>query len=188
MPRRKKRSYKGGGGRSGGAGAWGGTIAIVFGTIAMLACLIMFGIGIQQLDSAITSAATYTEQTSLTDIMGIFGLVIFLAFMLLGLAGLVGGTYYNVKSLSSDWSQLVLLAIMGGITLVITLIMFGINNTQLHTAYVTANATTNKAKMVGLVDIMGIWGMVLFVIMLGSALTQIGFAVWGGGRMLFGRK
>lgn len=182
---RRKRSSSGGGG--GGRNPWAGTISIVFGTIAMLACLIMFGIGIQQLDSAITSAASYTEQTSLVNIMGIFGIVIFLAFMLLGLAGLVGGTYYNVKNNSGDWSQLVLLAIMGGITLVITLIMFGINNTQLHTAYTTANACTNKTYMVGLTDIMGIWGMVLFVIMLGSALSQIGFAVWGGGKKLFGK-
>ena len=180
MGRFRKKSGRVSGAPAVGSGPWAGTILTIFGSVSLLVCLIMFGIGIQQLDTAYTAAGTYTEQVSLQSIMGPFGMVIFLAFMMLGLGAVVGGGYLNIKrGLGGGWTEILMLAIFGGITLVISLIMFGIINTQLHTAYTTANGTTNIASFVGLLSVMGVWGVVIFVSMIGSALAQFGFAGFG---------
>lgn len=183
MARFRRRRSRGGGGGGGGAGfggPWGGTILIVLGSVAMVICLVMFGIGIGQLDTAYTSASSYSEMTSLTDIMGVFGVIIFLAFMILGLGAIAGGTYLNIrKGLGGNWSSLAMLAIFGGISLVISLIMFNVNLTQLHSVIGTANATTNYSSFVGLGSIMGIWGMVIFIVMIGASLAQFGGAGFG---------
>ncbi len=181
MSRRKKRRSS-----NGGSGTvvqrWGGSMLIVFGCIAMLVCLIMFGIAIQQLDTQITNATTYTEMVSLTEVMGISGLIIFILFMALGLGSLAGGAYVNIKSRASgSWTDIVMLAIIGGVTLVIALIMNGTLVTQLHTTIGTVNSTTNYATYFKPVQtIMTVFGLVIFVSILMSGIAQIGFAVWGG--------
>lgn len=153
---------------------WGGTLLTIFGTISMVICLVMFNIAIGALDDQLTTAATYTEMTSLTDVMGIFGMVIFILFMSLGLSSLVGGTYVNIKkALGGDWLSIAMSGISGGITIVIATVMNGIILAQLHTAYTTVNATVNKASLVGLLDIIGIWGIVIFVALMLSAGSQI---------------
>lgn len=178
MGKYRKKRNSGGGGNS--TGPWGGVILTVFGAIALLVALIMFGIGIGQLDTAITNAASYTEMTSLDDIMGIFGLVIFLAFMVLGLGGIGGGAYVNLRQrMGGSWMDLIMLAIMGGVSIVIALIMNNIILTQLHAAYTIAACTTNVADFVGLLDIMGIFGMVIFISLIASAVVQIGGAGFG---------
>lgn len=164
----------------GGSSSWGGMVLVVFGCIALLVSLIMFAVAIGQLDTAITSAGTYTEQVSLTDVMGIFGLVTFLAFMVLGIGAIGGGAYLNIRSrVGGSWMDLAMLAIMGGITIVIALIMNTIIQAQLHTAYVTANTTTNVASFVGLIEVMGVFGMVIFITLIAGGLSQVGGAGFG---------
>lgn len=178
MARYKKKHRSGGGSR--GTSGWGGTIMIIFGCVAMLVCLIMFTIAIGQLDEALTDAATYSYMTSLDDVMGIFGLVTFLAFMVLGLGAIGGGAYLNIKSrMGGSWMDLLMLAVMGGITIVIALIMNGIILAQLDTAYGTANVTTNVADFVGLLDVMAVFGMVIFLTLMAGGLSQVGGAGFG---------
>lgn len=187
MARKKSRRRNGGGG-SGRASQWMGFLAIVMGAVAVLVCLIMFGIGIDSLDTAYTAAATYTEQVGLTDVMGIWGLVIFIVFMAAGLAALTGGSVIQWrKATTGGWMDVFMIAIMGGVTLVIALLLNGTIQTQLHAAYVTANATTNKASFSGLLSIMTIWGMVIFLALMGAGLSQLAGAAYGSYKHLTGK-
>ena len=177
----RKRSKKGGGGGGGRSNSMSGFLLIVFGCVAMLVCLIMFGIAIGSLDDAMTTAATYaTEMPGLVSVMGIWGLVIFLAFMTAGLGALAGGTYVSIKGrMGGGWMDMLMLAIMGGVTIVIALVMNGLIISQLHTAIQTANTTVNVASFTGLVSLMGIFGMVIFLSLMAAGLAMITGAAWG---------
>ncbi len=172
------RRNKGGGGK--GGSSWGGTMLIIFGCIALLVALIMFGVALTQLDTALTTAKTYTDMTALDDVMGIFGLVLFLAFIVLGIGAIGGGAYINIKSrMGGSWMDLVMLAIMGGVTIVISLIMNGIALTQLHTTMVAINATANKANFAGLYQVSQVMGIVIFLTLMAGGLSQVGGAGFG---------
>jgi len=184
----RKKKNGGGGGGGGKAGQWMGFMAIIMGAVAMLVCLIMFNIGIDALDTAYTAAATYTEQVGLTNVMGIWGLVIFIIFMAAGIAALTGGSIVNwKKATSGGWMDVFMVAIMGGVTLVIALILNGTIQAALHTAYVTANATTNIAQFSGLLSIMTIWGMVIFLALMGAGVSQLAGAAYGSYKHLTGK-
>lgn len=190
MPFRRKRSSNGGGGGSSSvmASRWSGFLAIVMGAVALLICLIGFNIGIGSLDTAYTAAAAYTEQVGLTDVMGIWGLVIFIIFMAAGIAALTGGSVIQwKKATTGGWMDVFMVAIMGTVTLVISLILNGTIQTALHTAYVTANATVNKASFTGLLDIMKIWGMVIFLALMGAGVSQLAAAAYGTYKHLAGK-
>jgi hypothetical protein len=188
MSRYRRKRSGGGGGGGGKSGQWMGFIAIIMGIVAMIVNLIMFGIGIAALDTAYTAAATYTEQVGLTSIMGIWGMVIFLVFMAAGIAALTGGSVAQWKKGSSgSWMDVFMVAIMGGVTLVIALILNGIVQSQLHTSYVAANATVNKAQFTGLLSIMTIWGMVIFLALMASGIAQIASAAYGSYKHLAGK-
>lgn len=65
-------------------------------------------------------------------------------------------------------------SMMGGVTILITLIVFGLIITQLQSAMVTVNATAAPTtRFPGLVNIMGIWGMVVFLSLMGSAMASL---------------
>lgn len=186
--RKKKHSGGGGGGRGGGSGQWMGFMAIIMGIVALIICLIMFTIGIGALDDAYTAAATYTEQVGLTDVMGLWGMVIFLVFVAAGIAALTGGAVIQwKKGANGSWMDVFMVAIMGGVTLVIALILNGIAQSQLHTAYVAANDTVNKAAFTGLLSIMTIWGMVIFICLMGAGISQIAAAAYGSYKHLAGK-
>lgn len=187
MPRFHRKKGIGGGGGS-GVGKWMGFISIVMGVVALIVCLIMFNIGIGALDDAYTAAATYTEQVGLTDVMGIWGLVIFIVFMSAGIAALTGGSIIQWrKATTGGWMDVFLVAIMGGVTLVICLLLNGTIQSTLHDAYVTANATVNKAQFVGLLDIMTIWGMVIFLGLMAAGISQLAGAAYGTYKHLAGK-
>lgn len=176
--------FKGRRAKYGGSGnsmsMWGGSLAIIFGSVAIVICLIAFGIAIAQLDTSLTTAISYPHMPGLAAIMGVYGMIFFIAFMALGLGGLVGGTVMNIKQgLGGSWNVLFILAVSGAVTMVITLVVFGITLTQLNTAMGTVNATANYATyFTGLYSIMGVWGLVIFVSMTGAALAQFaGFGV-----------
>lgn len=186
MGYRRRHSKSGGGG--GKSSQWMGFMAIVMGAVALLVCLIMFGIGISSLDDAYTAAATYTEQVGLTDVMGIWGLVIFIVFMAAGIAALTGGSIVQwKKATTGGWMDVFMVAIMGGVTLVIALLLNGTIQTQLHAAYVTANATVNVAEFAGLLSIMTIWGMVIFLALMGAGISQLAGAAYGSYKHLTGK-
>lgn len=178
MARRKSR---GGGGGSAKMNTFGGLMATIFGCVMMLVCLIGFNIIIGQIDTAYTAAGTYTEQVGVTDVMGVMPLLTFVAIMGMGVAALgVAGYVGFKKAASGDVVGMVMAVINGVIATVIAYIMFGIINSQLHTAWVTANATTNIASFSGLLDIMEIWGIVILVTLAGSALANfVGVGVGG---------
>ncbi len=77
--------------------------------------------------------------------------------------------------------------IMGVIAVIIALVMFNVALNQLDTAMTSVNATTNNFP--GLYDVMGIWGMVLFIVLMGAGIGMIGGGAYavvrphlGGGR------
>jgi len=174
--RRRRRSGGGGGGNSRG---WGGQLLIVFGCVAMIVSLIMFSIGIDQLDAAIDAVNnTGAQFVGLEDIMNVSGLIVFLAFVMLGLAAVGGGAYLNIRArMSGSWMDLLMLAVFGGITLIIALIMNTITLTQLNTAIATINAT--GTTFVGLYDVARVFGLVIFLALLSAALGQLAGAGYG---------
>jgi len=185
---RFRRKKVGGGGSSGGRSQWMGFLAIVMGAVALLICLIMFGIGLGALDTAYTTAATYTEQVGLTDVMGIWALVIFIIFMAAGIAALTGGSIIQWKrATTGGWLDVFMVAIMGGVTLVISLILNGTIQGQLHTAYAAAQVTANIANFSGLLNIMTIWGMVIFLALMGAGVSQLAGAAYGSYKHLTGK-
>lgn len=186
----RRRRSRGGGGRSGG-NQWMGFIAIVFGTVAMLITLIMFSIGLDTLDTAYTSAATYTEQVGLTSVMGIWPLILFIIFMAAGLSALGAGSYVNIKkALSGGWMDVFMVVIMGTVSLIIALLMNTTIQAQLHTAYTSAANTTqtvNIASFSGLLSTMTIWGMVIFLSLMATGLSQLVAAAYGSYKHLSGK-
>lgn len=183
-----KKSRRRGGGGGGNSGRWMGFIAIVMGIVAMLICLIMFNIGIGALDDAYTAAATYTEQVGLTDVMGIWGMIVFIIFASAGVAALTGGAVVQwKKATGGGWMDVFMVFIMGGVTLVIALILNGVIQGALHTSYVTANACTNIASFSGLLSIMTIWGMVIFLALMGAGISQLVGAAYGSYKHLAGK-
>jgi len=183
--RNRSNNSSGGGSK---ASQWMGFLAIVMGAVAMLVVLIMFNIGIDALDAAYTDATTYTEQVGLTDVMGIWGLVIFIIFMAAGIAALTGGSIVQwKKATTGGWMDVFMVAIMGGVTLVISLLLNGTIQSALHTAYVTVNATANLAEFSGLLDIMTIWGMVIFLALMGAGVSQLAGAAYGSYKHLTGK-
>lgn len=189
MGRRKRRnSNRGGGGRG---NQWIGFIAIVFGTVAMLICLIMFSIGLDTLDTAYTSAATYTEQVGLTSVMGIWPLILFIIFMAAGLGAMGAGAYVNVrKALGGGWMDVFMVVIMGTVSLIIALLMNTTIQSQLHTAYADAantSKTVNIASFAGLLSVMTIWGMVVFLSLMATGLSQLAAAAYGSYKHLAGK-
>src|SRR4030042_1385475 len=145
MARRKHFGSSGGGG--GHRSAVAGLVSQVIGGAFIMFALILFGIGIGQLDTAYTAAGTYTEQVGLTDIMGVWGMIIFLVFVGAGLTVVAGGAVYNfVKTIKGGWMEAFLSFAMGAVGLVIALILNTITQGSLHDAYVTANAPTNIAR------------------------------------------
>jgi len=187
---RRKKSFRGGGGGSRG-NQWLGFIAIVMGTVSMLITLIMFSIGLDTLDTAYTSAATYTEQVGLTSVMGIWPLVLFIIFMAAGIGALTAGAYINVKkALSGGWIDVFMVVIMGTVSLIIALLMNTTIQAQLHTAYTDAACTTktaNIASFSGLLSTMTIWGMVIFLSLMATGISQIGAAAYGSYKHLSGK-
>lgn len=188
MGRRKRHSGGGGGGKG---NQWMGFIAIVFGTVAMLVTLIMFGIALDTLDTAYTSAGTYTEQVGLTSVMGIWPLVLFIMFMAAGLGALGAGAYVNVKkAITGGWMDIFMVVIMGTVSLVIALLMNTTIQGQLHTAYTDAanvSKTVNIADFAGLLSVMTIFGMVIFLSLMGTGIAQLSAAVYGGYKHLAGK-
>lgn len=69
--------------------------------------------------------------------------------------------------MSSSFQKIV----YGVVAILIAIILFGIIVTQLDTAMTTANSTTNT--MTGLYDVMGIWGIVLWLAIVGSGMGLI---------------
>lgn len=186
--RRKKSRGGGGGGGRGGFGNFGGLITSVFGGIMMIVSLIGFNIIIGQIDTAYTSAATYTEQVGLTDIMGIVPLIFFVVIMAVGIGALVAGGVIGFKKGSTLNPMDVIMAIINGvISAVIAMILWGIIQTNLHTSYTTANATTNIASFSGLLSIMGIWGIVILVSLVGNAVANFAGIGYGGYKKITGK-
>jgi len=168
--------------------SWFGFVAVIMGCVAAIVSFIMFGIAIGQLDTAYTAAGTFSEQTGLTSVMGMWGMVLFVVFALVGLAGIVtGGVTNTLNAKNGNWMAIMMGIIMGGITIAIAVIMNGVIQTQLHAAYVTANATVNKAQFVGMLSVMGIFGMVYFISLMLAGIAPIGGAIWGGVNKIRGR-
>jgi len=187
---RRKRSVRkspGGGGGSRTSNMWAGPIAIIMGAVALVICLITFGIAIDQLDSSLTTAATYTLMVGLPEVMGVFGMIIFLVFMALGLGALAGGTYMQWKQATSgSWTDIFMVAVMGGVSIVITLVINGVALSQLNTAMGTVNSTTNYATyFTGLYSVMGVWGLVVFISLMGASLAQFAAAGYAGYKKMF---
>lgn len=192
MGKRRRRSRGGGGG--GGSGIMGrlsGGIAIVMGTVALLIALIMYYITLDNLDAAYTSAATYTEQVGLQEVMGIWPLVLFLIFMSVGLAAIGMGAYVQAKrALSGQWMDIFLGVVMGTVAVVIATIMNTTIQSQLHTIYLDASNVSkiaNIANFAGLLDTMTVFGMVIFVMLMGAGIAQLVAGGVGGFRKLTGR-
>lgn len=187
----KRKFKKGGGGGSNRMNQWAGFMAIIFGTVAILICLITFSIALDTLDTAYTSAATYTEQVGLTSIMGIWPLVIFIIFMAAGIGALGAGAYINIKkAIGGNWMDIFMVVIMGTVTLVIALLMNTTIQAQLHTAYTDAanvSKTVNIASFSGLLSTMTIWGMVIFLTLMSAGLSQLGAAAYGSYKHLAGK-
>ena len=177
-----------GGGSKGGMNQWMGFMAIIMGVVALLICLIMYGIALTNLDTAYTTAATYTEQVGLTSVMGIWPLVLFLLFMTLGLGAIGVGAYINTKkALSGGWMEIFLVVVMGTVTIVVAVLMNTTIQGQLHTTYVAANATTNIDQFQGLLSIMKIFGMVIFLGLMASGIAPIAAAGYSGFKHLAGK-
>ncbi len=188
----RKRYNKGGGdGMMSRSSPWMGFLVTIFGAIAMLIDLIIFSIALDSLDTAYTAAATYTEQVGLTSVMGIWPLVLFVIFMAAGLAALAGGAIMQAKkAITGGWMDVFLTAVMGGVALIISALLNTTIQAQLHTAYAAAACTTstaNIASFAGLLSIMTVFGMVIFLSLMGAGIGQIAAAAYGGYKHLAGR-
>lgn len=148
---------------------------IVFGCVIMIVSLIVFGIVIEQLDTSITTTSALihvTDMQGLTSIMPLWGMIIFMLFVTGGLASLIGGAVLTIKSrYGGGWMDTVMLAITGGISTLVAIVCYGLAITQLDTAMTTVNATTNT--LTGTYDIMGVFGMVIFIAFMGAGLSMI---------------
>ncbi len=73
-----------------------------------------------------------------------------------------------------------MLVIYGSIAVVVALVMFGVALTQLTTNIQTVNASSVYANMFpGLASVMGVFGMVIFITLIGSGLAMIGGGAYG---------
>jgi len=176
-----KRRFGGGGGMMGGKkSAVMGLVAQVIGAVFLVFALILFTIGIGQLDTAYTAASSYTEQVGLVDIMGIWGMILFLVFVGAGLTVIAGGAVYNfITTIRGGWMEAFMSFAMGAVGLVIALILNTITQSQLNAAYVAANASTNIASFSGMLDIMGVFGMLIFLTLVGSGISGVVASGWG---------
>ena len=175
MAKFKKRNKGGGGGDGGGMSGSNmvGILSQVIGGALMLFALILFQIAIGQLDTAYTDASTY-DQVGLTDVMGIFGMVVFLVLIGSGIAVIAGGAAVGViRAIRGNWIQVFLAFAMGAVALIIAFILNTIIQAQLNTAQVAINATTNIANFPGLYDISRIFGMLIFLVLVGSGIASI---------------
>lgn len=178
---------RGNGGIGSGKSQFVGLIGTIFGAIALLIALITFGIAIGQLDTAYTAAEAYTDQVGLTDVMGIWGMVIFVIFMAVGLSAVIGSSVMQWKKIAGGgWTEIFIGVIMGTVSVVVALILNTLIQAQLHAAQVTVNATTNVANFPGLVDIMTIWGMVIFLTLISAGVSSLLAASYGGYRQMKG--
>lgn len=183
----RRRSRRSGGGSRGGIKNFAGLLGTVFGSIALLICLIGFGIAIDQLDTAYTSASAYADQVGLTEVMGIWGMILFVIFMAVGLSAIAGGAVYQwFKVTKGGWMDIFLGIVQGVVSIVIALILNTLIQAELHTAQVTVNATTNVASFSGLVSIMTLWGMVIFITLISAGVSALIAAGVGGFRQMKG--
>ena len=181
------RKNRGGGGGGSPKTSVTGMVSQVIGGAFILFALVLFGIGIDQLDTAYTAAATYTEQVGLTDIMGIWGMILFLVFVGAGITVIAGGAAYSfMKTIRGGWMDAFMSFAMGAVGLIIALILNTITQAQLHSAYVTANATTNLTSFAGMLSIMTIFGMLIFLTLIGSGVSGVVAAGWGAVRQIRG--
>ncbi len=78
---------------------------------------------------------------------------------------------------------------MGAVSLVIALIVNTLVQAQLHTTYTTAanvSETVNIASFPGLLSIMSIFGMLIFLTLIGSGISAIVAAGWGAVKQVKG--
>lgn len=179
---RKRRSSGGGGGMNKRAIPF---IGLILGGIALFVTMIAFGITLTQWDSSYTTAATYTEQVGVTDIMGIMPLLLFVLFQAVGIGALVGTGVLNYKTAANGGFIEIFLAIVyAAIGVVVAVIIWNLNQGQLHTVYNAANATnlTNSASFTGLQDIITAWGIVDLIAIMSPALGAIAGIGVGGYR------
>lgn len=185
--RKKKWGSKGSGTRNTVVNNFSGLLGTIFGGITILICLISFGIAIGQLDTAYTAAGGYDGQVGLTDVMGIWGMVLFVVFMAVGLSAVAGSSAMQwAKITKGGWMEIFMGVIMGAVGIVIALIINGLVQAQLHAAQVAVNATANVASFSGLVSIMTIWGMVIFLVLVGSGVSSLVASAVGGYRKIRG--
>jgi len=162
-------------------GRMAGMMTIIFGCVAVVMCLIAYVIVVGQADTSMTSAATYTEMSGLTDSMGMGPMIIFMIFMFVGLGAIMGGAALNVKgALTGTGLDIGLSAIFGAVTLVIIFVFNNLILSNLHTAYLTVNATVNRAHFAGVLGTMGIFGLVIYWSLIAAGVAQIGAAGWSG--------
>ena len=69
------------------------------------------------------------------------------------------------------------LIIFGVIAIIVSLVMFTVAVEQLDTVISTADSTANE--MAGLVDIMGVYGILFWVVISGAGLMMLGFGTYG---------
>lgn len=168
------------------AGAVVGLVSQVIGGAFLLLALILFGIAIGQLDTAYTSAATY-DQVGLTDIMGIWGMLLWLVFVGVGIGVIAGGSIYNwIKTMGGGWMEAFMSFAYGAVALVIALILNTVVQAQVNTAQVAINATTNIANFPGLYNISRIFGMLIFLTLVGSGVSGIVAAGWSATKAIRG--
>lgn len=172
-------------GGGGGGGNKGMAMLSFFGTIiagiVILVNLIVFGIALSSLDTAITTAGTYTEQVGVGQVLGSMGMVVFVVFMVAGIAVLSGAAFVATKkAMSGGLTDILMGAISGGISIVVAFIIYGLTQSQLHTAYLAANATVNKTQLAGLVTIIPIFGIVLAVLFVSAGIAPLVGAGVGG--------
>lgn len=176
---RRKRSRGGGGGGSSGRG-FVGFYLYILGIVAFVVGLIMYGIVLSTLDTAYTTISGYTWESNLNSIVGIWPMVLLVLFMIAGVAGISGGALINWKKGSSGKGlDAFMVFIMGGLSIVIGILMFNIANTQMNTLAVAINATTNIASFTGLYSMITIWPIVVFIVMMVGAASQIVAAGFG---------
>jgi hypothetical protein len=73
-----------------------------------------------------------------------------------------------------------MLVIYGAIAIVIALVMFGVALNQLTTSINSVNSTSAYAIMFpGLSSVMGVFGIVIFITLVGSGLAMIGGGAYG---------
>jgi hypothetical protein len=73
-------------------------MALLMGTILVIVSLVLFGVGLDQYDTAMTTANTTTNDiVGLYEIMGPTGILLFLAFFFPGIGMLIGGGVQGYK-------------------------------------------------------------------------------------------